>query len=65
MILYLGLKSARFGKTGYKRHRTKVKVLGSGRNNSYLAGFSFFFYGTVKKFNQLAKKNYRTYNFSL
>ena len=41
------------------RHQNKVKVKGLGRNSSYLAGFSissFFFHGSMKKFNQLAKK---------
>ena len=33
------------------RHQNKVKVKGLGRNNSYFAGFSIFFHGSVKKFN--------------
>ena len=41
------------------RHQNKVKVKGLGRNSSDLAGFSiFFFHGSMKKFSQLAKKNY-------
>ena len=43
----------------YKRHRNKVKVEGLGRNSSYLAGFYFFiffFYDSMKNFNQVAKK---------
>ena len=40
-----------------KRHQNKVRVKGLGRNSSYLAGFSIYFHGSVKKFNQLAKKN--------
>ena len=36
--------------------KTKVKVKGLGRNGSYLVGFSIFFHGSMKKFNQLAKK---------
>ena len=43
----------------YKRHQNKVKVKGLGRNSSFSAGFSiffFFFHGSMKKFNQLAKK---------
>ena len=40
-----------------KRHQNKVKVKGLGKNSSYLAGFSiFFFHGSIKKFSQLAKK---------
>ena len=39
-----------------KRHQNKVKVKGVGRNSSYLAGFSIFFHGSMKKFNQLSKK---------
>ena len=42
----------------YKHHQNKVKVKGSGSSSSYLAGFFiFFFHGSMKKFNQLAKKN--------
>ena len=42
-----------------KRHQNKVKVKGLGRNSSYLAGFFFFFFhGSMKKFYQLAKRNY-------
>ena len=41
-----------------KRHRNKVSVKGLGRYSSYLAGFSILFHGSMKKFNQLAKKNY-------
>ena len=41
----------------YKRHQNRVKVKGLGRNSSYLVGFSIsFFHGSMKKFNQLAKK---------
>ena len=41
-------------------HQNKVKVKGVGRKSSYLAGFSFFFFlGSMKKFNQLAKKKKR------
>ena len=40
----------------YERHQNKVKVKGLGRNSSYLAGFSifffFFFHGSMKKFSQ-------------
>ena len=39
-------------------HQHKVKVKGLGRSSSYLAGFSHFFHGSMKKFNQLAKKYY-------
>ena len=39
------------------RRQNKVKVKGFGRNSSYLAEFSTFFHGSMKKFNQLAKKN--------
>ena len=40
----------------YKRHQNKVKVKGLGRKSSNLpaAGFSIFFHGSMKKFNQLA-----------
>ena len=31
-------------------------VKGLGTNSSYLAGFSIFFHGSMKEFNQLAKK---------
>ena len=40
----------------YKCLQNKVKVKGLGRNSSSLAGFSIFFHGSMKKFNQLAKK---------
>ena len=40
----------------YKRHQNKVKVKGLGRKSSYSAGFSIVFHGSMKKFNQLAKK---------
>ena len=36
--------------------KTKVKVKGLGRNSLFLAGFSIFFHGSMKKFNQLAEK---------
>ena len=45
-------------------HQNKVKVKGLGRNSSELAGFSIFFHGSIKKFSQLAKKNYLNF-FSL
>ena len=32
------------------RHQNKVKVKGLDRNSSHLAGFSFFFHGSMKKF---------------
>ena len=44
-------------KRRYKRHQNKVKVKGLGRNNPELAGF-LLFHGSLKKFNQLAKKHY-------
>ena len=31
------------------RHENKVKVKGLGRKSSYLAGFSIFFHGSIKK----------------
>ena len=41
----------------YKRHQDRVKAKGLGRNSSYLAGVSiFFFHGSMKKFIRLAKK---------
>ena len=50
-----------FSATGrYKRHqnKVKVKVKGLGRNSSYLAGFSFFFfYGSMKKLGKKKKIN--------
>ena len=39
----------------YKCHQNKVKVKGLSKNSSYLAEFSIFFHGSMKKFNQLAK----------
>ena len=48
-----------------KRHQNKVKVKGLGRNRSYFAGFFIFFHGSMKKYNQLAKKKLATKNFSL
>ena len=53
--------------TRYKRHQNKAKVKGLGRKSSYLAAFSMFFHGSVKKFNQLAKKKKKKKlkNFSL
>ena len=39
------------------RQVNTVRVKGLGLNNSYLACFFFFFFhGSVKKFNQLARK---------
>ena len=38
----------------YKRRQNKVEVKGLGRNGSYLVGFSIFFHGSMKKFNELA-----------
>ena len=32
------------------------RVKGLGRNSSYVAGFSIYFHGSMRKFNQLAKK---------
>ena len=43
-------------KRRYKRHQNKVKVKGLARSSSYLAAFSIVFHGSVKKFNQLAKR---------
>ena len=46
--------------------KTRSKVKGLGRNSSYLAGFPFFFFqGSMKKFNQLAKKKNDLKFFSL
>ena len=38
----------------YKCHQNKVKVKGLGGKSSL--DFFFFFHGSMKKFNQLAKK---------
>ena len=45
-------------------HQDKGKVKGLGRNSSYLVGFSTFFHGSMKKFNQLAKKKKKLKFFS-
>ena len=37
-------------------HQNKVKVKGLGGDSSYLDGFFYFFHGSMKMFNQLAKR---------
>ena len=37
-------------------HQNKVRVRGLGGNSSYLAGFFFFFHGSMIKFNQWTEK---------